>query len=147
MDFEWRAATDEDLDFARELTCHNMLRYYIQFDLLWQDEAFDVAWAGRENRLIVSGEHRVGYVSLSRDARALYIRELHVHEAFRGQGAGSWAIDQLFTLARQERRPALRLTVFENNPARVLYERKGLQVVGTDDCFLRMQRDVDGPHR
>ncbi|WP_433735410.1 GNAT family N-acetyltransferase [Pseudomonas putida] len=147
MEFSWLAATDRDRDFARELTCRNMLRYYIQFDLLWDDEAFDVAWTGRENRLIMSGEHRVGYVSLSRDARALYIRELQIDEAYRGQGAGSWAIDQIFTLACQERRPALRLTVFENNPARALYERKGLQVVGAHECFVRMQRDVDGPHR
>ncbi|VVP83092.1 hypothetical protein PS918_02502 [Pseudomonas fluorescens] len=147
MEFEWRAATDGDLDFARELTCRNMLRYYIQHDLLWQDEAFDVAWAGRENRLIVRGGHPVGYVSLSRDARALYIREIHIDEGFRRQGAGSWAIDQVFAMACQERRPALRLTVFENNPARALYERKGLQVVGADPCFLRMQRDVEASDR
>ncbi|WP_160107044.1 GNAT family N-acetyltransferase [Pseudomonas izuensis] len=147
MEFEWHAATDRELDFARELTCRNMLRYYIQHGLLWQDEAFDVAWAGRENRLIVCGERPVGYVSLSRDARALYIRELQVAEAFRRQGAGSWAIDQIFAMACLEGRPALRLTVFENNPARALYERKGLRVVGTDACFLRMQRDTDGSHR
>jgi ribosomal protein S18 acetylase RimI-like enzyme len=147
MEFEWRPVIDRDLDFARDLTCSNMLGYYIQHDLLWQDEAFDVAWAGRDNRLILRGECPVGYVSLSRDARALYIRELHVSEAFRGQGGGSWVIDQAFALACKERRPALRLTVFQNNPARALYERKGLKVVGTDDCFLRMQRDVDGLHR
>ncbi|MGJ7514551.1 GNAT family N-acetyltransferase [Pseudomonas baetica] len=147
MEFEWRVATDRDLDFARELTCRNMLRYYIQFDLLWQDEAFEVAWAERENRLIVSDGHRVGYVSLSRDARALYIREIQIVETFRGQGAGAWAIDQILAVARHERRPALRLTVFENNPARALYERKGLQVVGADECFLRMQCNVEGSHR
>jgi len=140
--FEWRPATPADLGFARDLTCQNMLRYYIQYDLLWQDEAFDVAWAGRDNRLIVRDGVRLGFFSLSRDARALYIRELHVVEGFRGQGAGSWAIDQVLALADQERRPALRLTVFENNPARMLYERKGLRVVGADECFLRMQCDV-----
>lgn len=143
MGFELRPATSLDLDFARELTCQTMLRYYIQHDLLWQDEAFDVAWAGRENWLIVRDEVVLGYVSLSRDARALYIRELHVLDTFQGQGAGSWAIDQVLSMARKERRPALRLTVFVNNPAKVLYERKGLQVVGADECFLRMQRDVE----
>lgn len=143
MGFELRPATSQDLDFARELTCQTMLRYYIQHDLLWQDEAFDVAWAGRENWLIVRDEVVLGYVSLSRDARALYIRELHVLDTFQGQGAGSWAIDQVLSMARKERRPALRLTVFVNNPAKVLYERKGLQVVGADECFLRMQRDVE----
>ncbi|AWM92556.1 GNAT family N-acetyltransferase [Pseudomonas sp. 31-12] len=147
MTFDWRPATSGDLDFARELTCRNMLRYYIQNDLLWLDEAFNVAWAGRESRVIVCGDLSVGYVSLSRDARALYIRELHVLEAFQGQGAGSWAIDQVFAMACKERRPALRLTVFETNPAKALYERKGLKVVGQDECFLRMQRDVDELHR
>ncbi|MHC8407665.1 MULTISPECIES: GNAT family N-acetyltransferase [unclassified Pseudomonas] len=143
--YELSPATSRDLDFARALTCESMLRYYIQHDLRWQDEAFDVAWAGRENLLILKGEERVGYVSLSRDARALYIRELHVLDAFQRQGAGSWVIDQVFAMACKERRPALRLTVFQNNPAKALYERKGLTVVGNDDCFLRMQRDVGAP--
>ncbi|MHC8354303.1 GNAT family N-acetyltransferase [Pseudomonas sp. LB3P81] len=147
MGFELRPATSEDLDFARELTCKTMLRYYIKHDLLWQDEAFDVAWAGRENWLIVRDDVRLGYVSLSRDAKALYIRELHVLEPCQGQGAGSWAIDQVLAMTRKERRPALRLTVFENNPAKGLYERKGLRVVGTDECFLRMQRDVEVANR
>ncbi|PTU02990.1 GNAT family N-acetyltransferase, partial [Pseudomonas sp. HMWF031] len=70
MGFEWCAATAGDLDFARDLTRSNMLRYYIRYDLLWQDEAFDVAWAGRETRIIMHDESRVGFVSLSRDARA-----------------------------------------------------------------------------
>ncbi|MGH8374434.1 MAG: GNAT family N-acetyltransferase, partial [Pseudomonas sp.] len=60
----------------------------------------------------------------------------------RGQGTGSWTIDQVLVLARRERRLALRLTVFENNPAQALYERKGLRVVGKDECFLRMQLDI-----
>ncbi|KNH28297.1 GNAT family acetyltransferase [Pseudomonas syringae] len=147
MGFELRPATFRDLDFARDLTCRNMLRYYIQHELLWLDEAFDVAWEGRENWLIVRDDTLMGYVSLSRDARALYIRELHMLEKFRGQGAGSWAIDQIFAMACKERRPALRLTVFENNPAKMLYERKGLKVVGQDQCFLRMQRDINELHR
>jgi ribosomal protein S18 acetylase RimI-like enzyme len=141
--FELHPATAHDLGFARDLTCKTMLRYYIQHDLPWFDEAFDVAWAGRQNWLIVRDDARLGYVSLSRDARALYMRELHVLEPFQGQGAGSWVIDQVFATACRERRPALRLTVFHNNPAKALYERKGLKVVGADECFLRMQRDVE----
>lgn len=142
MTFQLREAVPEDLAFARDLTCQNMLRYYIGHDLLWQDEAFDVAWSGRQNWLVVQSGLTVGFLSLSRDMRALYIRELQIAEAFQGRGAGSWAIDQVIDMARKERRPALRLTVFENNPARNLYERKGLQVQGADECFLRMQLDI-----
>nr|WP_065260515.1 GNAT family N-acetyltransferase [Pseudomonas bananamidigenes] len=139
--FYLRPATPGDLPFTREITCRNMLRYYIHYDLLWQDEAFDLAWGGRDNWLIECEGDVAGYFSLSRDGRALYIRELQVSEAFQRQGAGSWAIDQIVAMARKERRPALRLTVFKNNPAQNLYRRKRLIVQGEDECFLRMQLD------
>ena len=147
MTYRLRIATPDDLAFLRNLTCQNMLRYYIQHDLLWLDEAFDAAWSGRESWLIVRADVVVGFFSLSRDARALYIRELQIAETFQGQGAGSWAIDQVIGMARKERRPAIRLTVFENNPAKYLYERKGLRVQGEDECFLRMQLDISTPVR
>jgi len=143
MGFQWRAATTADIDFARQLTCANMLPYYLRHDLLWQDEAFDLAWIIRQNWLICREEQVLGFVSLSRDARALYIRELQIDQAFRGQGAGTWAIGQAWDMVALERRPALRLTVFKDNPARKLYERMGLYVAGEDECFLRMQRDAD----
>lgn len=138
-DFELRPAREADLAFARELTCSGMLRYYIRHDLLWLDDAFDVAWAGRENLLICQGTEVLGFVSLSRDSRALYIRELHVLPAWRGQGAGSWTLQQVLKMARKEHRGLLRLTVFKDNPAQRLYERTGLKVVGADDCFWRME--------
>ncbi|POA33981.1 MULTISPECIES: N-acetyltransferase [unclassified Pseudomonas] len=140
MDLELRPASAEHLSFARALTCQTMLGYYIRHDLPWIDEAFDVAWAGRENWLICQHASVLGFTSLSRDSKALYIRELHVVEASRGQGVGTWAIEQVFSKACAERRPALRLTVFEDNPAQALYQRMGLQIVGQDDCFLRMER-------
>ncbi|MCL6701471.1 GNAT family N-acetyltransferase [Pseudomonas sp. T1.Ur] len=142
MSFQWRAAEVGDIDFVRQLTCRNMLPYYLRHDLLWQDEAFDLAWVIRQNWIIHRDDQALGFVSLSRDARALYIRELQIDPAFRRQGAGTWAIGQVWGMVALEHRPALRLTVFKDNPARALYERMGLQVVGEDECFLRMQRDV-----
>ncbi|UZE25893.1 GNAT family N-acetyltransferase [Pseudomonas sp. B21-056] len=142
MGFQWRAATATDIGFARQLTCTNMLPYYLRHDLLWQDEAFDLAWIIRQNWIISREGQDLGFVSLSRDARALYIRELQIDQAFRGQGAGTWAIGQVWDMVALERRPALRLTVFKDNPARKLYERMGLYVAGEDECFLRMQRDA-----
>lgn len=137
--FQLRPAAEADLAFARDLTRSTMLRYYIRNDLLWLDEAFDVAWGGRENLLICSGAEVLGFVSLSRDLRAVYIRELHILEAWRGQGAGSWTLLQVMEKARSERRGLLRLTVFKGNPAQRLYERVGLKVVGEEECFLRME--------
>jgi len=142
MSYRTRHATGDDLAFSRDLTCRNMLRYYIDHDLLWQDEAFDAGWQYRDNWMIVQDETLIGFFSLSQDARALYIRELQIEQAWQGQGAGSWAIGQVVEMARQARRPALRLTVFDNNPAQKLYAREGLRIVGRDECFLRMQLDL-----
>lgn len=107
MSFEWRAATNGDIDFARQLTCDNMLPYYLRHDLLWQDEAFDLAWIIRQNWIISREGQALGFVSLSRDARALYIRELQVNEAFRGQGAGTWTIGQVWDLVVLEDRKSV----------------------------------------
>ena len=87
MAFQLRAATDRDLPFARSLTFEAMSRYYQQYDLMWSNDGFDVAWGGRENWLICNDDVVMGFVSLSRDSRALYIRELHMLQACRGLGA------------------------------------------------------------
>lgn len=138
MAFHLRAATDRDLPFARALTHEAMSRYYVQYGLLWSSDGFDVAWAGRENWLICEGDAVMGFISLSRDSRALYIRELHIIEACRRHGAGSWVLAQMALKAQAL--GLLRLTVFKTNPARRLYQRMGLGIVGEEDCFWRMER-------
>ena len=138
MAFHLRAATDRDLPFARTLTHEAMGRYYTQYGLLWSNEGFDTAWAGRENWLICRDDSVLGFISLSRDSRALYIRELHLLEDCRRQGAGSWVLEQMALKACGQ--GLLRLTVFKTNPARRLYQRMGLSIVGEEDCFWRMER-------
>lgn len=138
MAFHLRAATDQDLPFARKLTHEAMARYYVQYGLWWSNEGFDTAWAGRENWLICRDDSVLGFISLSRDSRALYIRELHLLEAYRGLGAGRWVLEQMALKAQTL--GLLRLTVFKTNPARRLYQRMGLSIVGEEDCFWRMER-------
>ena len=140
MNLHLVAATASDLPFARELTRRGMLPYYCQFDLLWQDEAFDKAWEWREQWLVMDGEERLGFCSLSQDSKALYIRELHITEAARRRGVGTWVLHELDTWAMQRRLPLLRLMVFKSNPARGLYLREGFVEQGADECFVRMQR-------
>lgn len=138
MAFNLRAATDQDLPFARSLTFAAMSRYYLQYELVWSNQGFDIAWAGRENWLICNDDTVMGFISLSADRRALYIRELHMLEAYRGLGAGSWVLEQMALKAQAT--GLLRLTVFKNNPVKRLYQRSGMSIVGEEDCFWRMER-------
>ena len=139
MAFHLRAATEQDLSFARALTHQAMNRYYVQNQLIWSNAGFDTAWAGRENWLICRDDDTLGFISLSRDGGALYIRELHLLQAYRGQGAGTWVLEQIALKAQAL--GLLRLTVFKTNPARRLYQRKGLEIVDAEDCFWRMERN------
>lgn len=136
-----RRAIEQDLPFARTLTQQAMSHYYRQNGLLWSSDGFDVAWAGRENWLICNDDVVMGFISLSRDGKALYIRELHLLACCRKQGAGSWVLAQMVLKARVEGLGFLRLTVFKTNPARRLYQRLGLSIVGEEDGFWRMERE------
>lgn len=134
-----RPAANADLRFARDLTRQAMLPYYARHDLLWLDAGFDQAWDWRDNRVICRDTVSLGYISLSRDTQALFIRELHLLPAHRGQGVGQWVLEQVALLARSERLPRIRLMVFKDNPAQRLYSRHGFEVVGEQDSFLRME--------
>lgn len=141
MTFHLRAATGDDLPFARRLTYQAMGGYYLQYGLVWSDYGFDVGWGSRENWMICKGDAVLGFISLSRDNSALYIRELHLSENYRKQGAGSWVLEQMALKARAQGLGLLRLTVFKTNPARRLYQRLGLSIVGEEGCFWRMERE------
>ncbi|MCE5983530.1 GNAT family N-acetyltransferase [Pseudomonas sp. LF19] len=143
MTVQLTPATDQHRTFARDLTRRAMLPYYREFDLLWQEEAFDQAWEWREQWLISEAQQPLGYFSLSQDRQALFIRELHLLEGFRGRGVGSWVLTQLVDWTRQRQLPLLRLMVFKSNPAQALYLRHGFEAVGEDECFVRMQRRTD----
>jgi GNAT superfamily N-acetyltransferase len=136
-------AQDIHCTFARDLTRRAMLPYYREFDLLWIEDAFDAAWGWREQWLVIEGDTLLGFCSLSQDRQALFIRELHLLPEYRGRGVGSWVLEELALWARQRRLPLLRLMVFRSNPARLLYQRHGFIEMGEDECFVRMQRDIN----
>ncbi|WP_442513000.1 GNAT family N-acetyltransferase [Pseudomonas promysalinigenes] len=142
MPVELIGASDAHRDFARDLTRRAMLPYYHEFGLLWVEEAFDQAWAWREQWLVMQDDQLLGFCSLSQDRQALFIRELHLSEQHRGRGVGSQVLQTLAGWAAQRRLPLLRLMVFKSNPARQLYLRQGFIDMGNDECFVRMQRAI-----
>jgi GNAT superfamily N-acetyltransferase len=143
MELALRSATEHDLTFARDLTRRAMLPYYGRYSLLWQEEAFNQAWLWRDNFIVLADGVACGYFSLSIDRQALFIRELHLLPEARNQGIGGWALERIVELARERRLPRVRLMVFQSNPARHLYLRKGFAEVGEDECFWRMERMTD----
>jgi len=137
---ELRVATDEHLAFARELTRSNMQSYYRQYDLTWQPAAFDAEWQVRDSYVVEQAGKTIGFLGLTRGSDYLYLRDIQLIEAYRGDGVGEWVITWVEKQAREQGCRSVRLKVFKRNPAMGLYLRLGYRHVGEEPALFLMER-------
>ena len=77
------------------------------------------------------------YVSPFGKSKKQALFSIIVSEKYRGQGIGSHLIDHLHDVGKNDHGiELLHLEVYENNPAKRLYERKGFEVYGSHPQFL-----------
>ncbi|WP_397448250.1 GNAT family N-acetyltransferase [Pseudomonas sp. NA-150] len=142
MDVQLRQATAADLDFARELTRVNMRPYYAQYARIWQAQSFDDEWGVRQSFIINKVDKPIGFLSISLEARYLYLRDVQLCEPYRGEGVGGWVMQQIMTMAQARGARRIRLKVFKSNPAMQLYQRQGFTVVREERASYWMERQV-----
>lgn len=136
-------ATNEDLAFARELTRVNMREYYIRYGLVWQPEAFDAEWPRRESYLVVQAGRAIGFLGLTIESAYLYVRDVQLIEAYRGEGVGEWVMTCVAQMATERGCASVRLKVFKSNPAVGLYARLGYLHAGEEAALFWMERVVN----
>jgi GNAT superfamily N-acetyltransferase len=137
-----QSAACSDLPFAKELIRVNMRDYYSRYGLIWQPDAFDAEWPIRQNYLINRLDDVIGYLGLTREAGYLYVRDVQLIEPHRGEGVGTWVMEQIAAMARLECCASVRLKVFKSNPAVALYSRAGYTTVGEEQALLWMELAV-----
>lgn len=136
-------ATDNDLEFARELTRVNMRVYYLRYGLVWQPEAFDAEWSKRESYLVIQADQVVGFVGVTLETDYLYVRDVQLIEAHRRQGVGTWVMTCVAQMAIDRGCTNVRLKVFKSNPAVELYHRLGYLHVGQEAALWWMECAVN----
>jgi GNAT superfamily N-acetyltransferase len=136
-------ATIDDLPFARELTRVNMRAYYAHYGLIWQPAAFDAEWPLRVSYLIHRESCLIGFLGVTVEKNYLYVRDVQLIEAYRGEGVGTWAMGRIAQMAADRRCERIRLKVFKSNPATALYRRLGYANVGEETALLWMERRID----
>lgn len=141
-DVRLQSAAITDLAFARELTRVNMREYYSRYDLIWQPEAFDGQWPSRQNFLVYKAGKVIGYLGVTEEHGYLYVRDVQLIEAYRGEGVGAWIMARVFEMAVNRGCRCLRLKVFKNNPAIELYRRLGYTQVGEEQALFWMECEV-----
>lgn len=125
--------------FTQELTRENMLPYYQQRNILWNQKRFDENWPRYQNFEVHLDDRPIGIVRLSFAQNICYLRELQLLRQYQGSGIGSKLLDWLLERCRKENLIAIRLSVYTNNPARRLYARKGFEVKMIHQGMYRMQ--------
>src|SRR5262245_38082707 len=105
----------------------------------WDTAVFEISWTKTENFDIFSDEVRIGVVRLRRDADALYVSDLQVLEAHRGQGGGTFALRFVERLAGERGFRCMRLRAFANSRAARLYRRVGFCLLAREGAKLLLE--------
>ncbi len=138
-------ATADDLAFCEHLNRTNMVGYLAARGIAWDPERFRASWAEFENLLIVAGGAPIGLLRLLPEGGALGLRDLQVAPAHQRRGVGGWAVRQAQAITLQRGHPRLRLRVYAENPARMLYARMGFVVEAEADGKVHMAWDPHAP--
>ena len=126
-------ATAADFGFTHDLTRANMRGYVERVWGPWDPAVYAANYATTDNRVIVAGGERVGFVRLGVAGDRLVLHDVQVVPAWQNRGVGTWALGRVRELACERGLAAMRLRCFPDNPAYRLYLRLGFAVVERGD--------------
>lgn len=122
-------------------------------------EAFSTQRLQREMRnpesrffFLTCQEQLAGYAKINtgnaqtelQDPQALEIERIYVKKSCQGQGLGSWMLQRLKTLAREEGKKHLWLGVWEENKEAIrFYKRHGFVIFGRHPYYIGSDRQMD----
>lgn len=142
----WRwADRDGDVEFARDLIRQTMTPYWRRRGMVFNTTLFMRQWVKLNAAIIECDGSAAGVVAWENIREVAYLRELHLIEAFRGNGLGTRILHDWMAMQRAQGARTMRLKVFADNPARHLYERVGfLHTKSYDDIegLLGMQYEA-----
>jgi GNAT superfamily N-acetyltransferase len=136
------AEGDEDATFAHELTRANMHAYVERHWGAWDPDIFFANYRRSENWIGWRVGERVALARLHWDPPALVVEDLQVLQREQGKGYGRGMLEDITATARGRGCRAVRLRVFDENPARRLYLRMGFVEVGREEGAAWLQWDL-----
>jgi len=139
---EFRPATAEDFEFAHELTRSNMEAYVIRHFGGWSCDIFTENYRKGRNFILWVSDVRMGYVRLVSRPPILLLDDIQISPSHQRQGFGSLVLAHLNTLLPDLACTAIRLRVYDENPARRLYLRVGFREVERLEGMSFLQREV-----
>lgn len=137
-----RQADENDLDFLWRLH-RATLRDYVEQTWSWEDasqeERFRLKFEPEHIQIILHRGNPIGCLSVARERSRLFLGVIKIAPEYQRRGIGTCLIRQLCDQADAANLP-LELQVLKVNPAKRLYERLGLAIIGETDTHYLMRR-------
>lgn len=137
MNYYLRQATEDDYDFCYKLTKHNMYDLFCRHWGGWLDSEFRKDFVADNIQIIKVAENKIGYFSYEIGQCSLYIDNIQISSQFQGQGIGTKILMD-FLKANQD--AVIRLTTFDDNPAKLLYDKLGFKVIVRNGFTITMEK-------
>jgi ribosomal protein S18 acetylase RimI-like enzyme len=140
---ELMPAVPDDFDMALNLYLSSMeplTAALMTWDENKQTAGFREQWNLKDVQIITLDGRTIGWVQTAELATEIFLQQLFVSHEYQGRGVGSRVLEALLQRWERTGKPVV-LMVLKNNPARRLYERHGLAVVGEIGVKLQMRRN------
>jgi GNAT superfamily N-acetyltransferase len=145
--FQLRAASEDDLDLAYEITKESMLEYVVETWGFWnedeQREKHRVNFTPATHRIIVSFGKPIGLVAIEEEPSYLWLVKLYIQRTFQRSGLGAALLRQVISEAKGIGKPVRLRVLRVNIGAQRLYLRHGFQVVGEEPERFFMVREAN----
>ncbi|WP_231383662.1 GNAT family N-acetyltransferase [Methylobacter luteus] len=103
----------------------------------WVPAEFRKGFAVENISMVIIAGKRAGYLSVIKEPLSIYIDNIQLSPAWQGQGIGASLLNRLLDT---HSRVSIRLTTFEDNPAKRLYERMGFVVLERNGMTVKMEK-------
>jgi ribosomal protein S18 acetylase RimI-like enzyme len=137
MDYALRPATADDYAYCYRLTKRNMQDLFCKHWGGWVPAKFRKGFVVENIAMVIIAGKRAGYLSVIKEPISIYIDNIQLSPAWQGQGIGTSLLNRLFDT---HSRVSIRLTTFEDNPAKRLYERMGFVVLERNGMTVKMEK-------
>lgn len=118
-----------------------MLEQLLAMQFRAQQSGYAAQFPGAIDQILWDGTTRIGRMLVNDGESEIWLVDIAILSAYRGQGLGRHFLQELCSRAAAARLP-LRLSVRFNNPAQRLYERLGFVRTGGDGMHVAMELQV-----
>ena len=139
MKYYLKPAVNDDYEFCYRITKENMYDLFCRHWGGWVDKEFQKGFIVNNIHIIIAEGDRVGYLSVITEYDNIHIDNIQISSNYHNRGIGTQILKNIVC---SNTKPTVRLTTFDDNPAKRLYERLGFKIIDNKSGTLTMIKNA-----